>query len=112
MNLLSVKDVNKQFFDDKYSSSAILNLAWRGILPSMKIGRRVWFDQNELEKYINSLKSTTTTIPPTNISTNLADNTSSIGPDIIFQTAQVQHKNDKTSKECENVNLAVTVLDC
>lgn len=110
MNLLSAKDVNKQFFDDKYSSSAILNLAWRGILPSMKIGRRVWFDQNELEKYINSLKLTTT-IPPTNNSTNLADNTSSIDPDIIFQTAQVQHKNDKISKECENVNLTMARID-
>ena len=70
----------------------------------------MWFDPNKLEKHINSLKSTTT-IPPTNISTHLADNTSSIDLDIIFQTAQVQHKNDKTSKEYETVNLSMVAID-
>ncbi len=111
MKLISAKDVNKQFFNNKYSRSAILNLAWRGILPSIKIGRRVWFDPNELEKHINSLKSSTSAMPPTNILTNITDNISTTNVDTIFKTTQVTHKNDKTFKGCENVNLIMTRID-
>ena len=62
--LLTPIEVSKLFFAGQKSTAAVLNAARRGLIPSVRIGRRVYFSREKLTDFFatemeKSIKKTT-----------------------------------------------------
>lgn len=51
IKIMDCADVNQQFFNGKISYQTLLYQARMGYLPSIKIGRRVFFEYHTLVKF-------------------------------------------------------------
>lgn len=114
--LISADEVNKKYFNNMYSKKAILSLAGRGKFPSMKMGRRVWFDTDELEKHFNSLKKPITEpITESLLSNQNEENAKSTVADSSSETLIAFDKKKnidiKKIKGAKNVGLVIKRID-
>lgn len=64
VKILDWQAVNKQFFDGRLSYQALLYRARMGYLPSIKIGRRVFFEQAALVDFFREKAKASCSLKP------------------------------------------------
>ena len=54
IKLLTWNDANMEFFGGKLSYQSLMYKARRGYIPSIKIGRRIFFEESALKEFFRS----------------------------------------------------------